>query len=171
LNFVTSLFIHFLSLLSHSPLYFLHFFLILFFLAKIKWYSFKLIEYIRYNYIFNFAENLKDESMNKLTLPKLKAYNGKIPTTNNMINLKSPEYPCFWICNVDIQIIDWIWNWLKFWSYNMNQTNTATIRKIKYAAQDDEQHSATLIVNHSYCFLLFLTTNVYKIKRKNPIQS
>jgi len=22
--------------------------------------------------------------------------------TNNMIKSKSPEYPCFWICNVDV---------------------------------------------------------------------
>jgi len=32
--------------------------------------------------------------------------------TNNMIKSKSPKYPCFRICNVDAQIIDWICNWL-----------------------------------------------------------
>jgi hypothetical protein len=72
--------------------------------------SFKLIEYIRYNHIFNFAKNVMDESANKLTVSKLIAYNGKMPTTNNMIKLKPPEYPCFRICNIDVQIIDWICN-------------------------------------------------------------
>jgi hypothetical protein len=56
--------------------------------------------------MFNFAENIKDNSANKLTASELIAYNGKRPTTNNMIKLKSSEYPCFWICNVDAQIID-----------------------------------------------------------------
>jgi hypothetical protein len=37
--------------------------------------------------MFNFAKNVKDESANKLTAPKLIAYNGKMPTTNNMIKL------------------------------------------------------------------------------------
>jgi len=32
---------------------------------------------------------------------------------NNMIKYKSTEYPCFWICNVDAQIINWIYDWLK----------------------------------------------------------
>ena len=32
--------------------------------------------------------------------------------TNNMIKPKSPKYPCFHICNVDVQIIGWICNWL-----------------------------------------------------------
>ena len=73
--------------------------------------SFKLIEYIRYNNIINIAKNVKDETANKLTASKLIAYNGKMPT-NNMIKSKSPEYPCFQICNIDVQIIDWICNWL-----------------------------------------------------------
>jgi len=35
-----------------------------------------LIEYIK----INIAKNVKDESANKLTTPKLIAYNGKMPT-------------------------------------------------------------------------------------------
>jgi len=31
---------------------------------------------------------------------------------NNIIKSKSPKYLCFWICNIDVQIIDWICNWL-----------------------------------------------------------
>jgi len=62
--------------------------------------------------MFNIAKNVKSESTNKLTAPKLTAYNDKMPT-NNMINFKSPKYTCFRICNVDAQIIDWICNWLK----------------------------------------------------------
>jgi len=73
--------------------------------------SFKSIEYIRYNNIINIAKNVKDETASKLTTSKLIAYNGKMPT-NNMIKSKSPEYPCFRICNVDVQIIVWICNWL-----------------------------------------------------------
>ena len=67
--------------------------------------SFKLIEYIRDNNMINIAKNVKGESAKKLTAPKLIAYSGKMPT-NNMIKSKSPEYSCFWICNVDAQIID-----------------------------------------------------------------
>jgi len=52
----------------------------------------------------NIAKNVNSESANKLTAPKLIAYNGKMPT-NNMIKPKSPKYPCFRICNVDVQII------------------------------------------------------------------
>jgi len=64
-------------------------------------YSFKLIDSI----IMNIAKNIKDESTNKIIAPKLIAYNGKMPT-QNMMKSKSPEYPCFRICNVDVQIID-----------------------------------------------------------------
>jgi hypothetical protein len=42
-----------------------------------------LIEYIKYNHIFNIAKNVNDESANKLTASKSIAYNGKMPTTNN----------------------------------------------------------------------------------------
>jgi hypothetical protein len=56
-------------------------------------------------YKFNVTKNKNDESANKLTTFKVIAYNGKMPT-NNMIKLKSPQCPCFWICNVDVQIID-----------------------------------------------------------------
>jgi len=69
--------------------------------------SFKLIEYIRDNNMINIAKNVKGESANKLTTPKLIAYNDKMPT-NNMLKSKSTEYSCFQICNVDAQIIDWI---------------------------------------------------------------
>ena len=58
------------------------------------------------------AKNVKDEFVNKLKALKLIAYNGKIPT-NNMITSKSLKYPCFWTCNVDAHVIDWIYNWLK----------------------------------------------------------
>jgi len=67
--------------------------------------------HIRYNKIINIAKNVKRESVNKVTTPKLIAYDGKMPT-NTMIKSKSPEYLCFRICNVDAQIIDWICNWL-----------------------------------------------------------
>jgi len=49
--------------------------------------------------------------MNKLTAPKLIAYNSKMPI-NNMIKSKPLKYSCFRICNVDAKIIDWICNWL-----------------------------------------------------------
>ena len=62
-----------------------------------------LIEYITSH--TNIAKNLKGESLNKLTTPKLIAYNDKMPT-NNMIKFKSLKFPCFRICNVDAQIID-----------------------------------------------------------------
>jgi len=82
-----------------------------------------LIEYIK----INIAKNFKNgESVNKLTTPKLIAYNGKMHT-NNMIKSKSPKCLCLLICNVDVQIIDWIWSW----SFNKNQTNTATRHEIK----------------------------------------
>jgi hypothetical protein len=55
--------------------------------------------------MFNIAKNVNGESANKLTTPKLIAYNGKMPT-NNKIKPKSSEHPCFWICNVDAHIID-----------------------------------------------------------------
>ena len=61
-----------------------------------------MIEYIRDNNMINIAKNVKGESANKLTAPKLIVYNDKMPTYN-MIKCKSPEYPCFWICNVDAQ--------------------------------------------------------------------
>jgi len=67
--------------------------LLSFFFTKTKdIHSFKLIEYIRDKNIINIAKNVKDESTNKLTTPKLIAYNGKMPT-NDMIKSKSPEYP------------------------------------------------------------------------------
>jgi len=55
--------------------------------------------------MINIVKNVKGESANKLTAPKLIAYNSKMPT-NNMIKSKSLEYPCFWICNVEAQIIN-----------------------------------------------------------------
>jgi len=55
--------------------------------------------------MINIAKNVKGESANKLTTPKLIAYNDKMPT-NNMLKSKSTEYSCFQICNVDAQIID-----------------------------------------------------------------
>jgi hypothetical protein len=65
-----------------------------------------LIKYIKYNHILNFAENVKDEFVNKLTTFRLIAVNGKMTTTKNIIKLKSLEYSCFRVCNVDAQIID-----------------------------------------------------------------
>jgi hypothetical protein len=62
--------------------------------------------YIKYNHIFNFAKNVKDESVTKFTASELRAYKGEMPATNDMIKLKSLAYPCFRICNVDAQIID-----------------------------------------------------------------
>jgi len=50
--------------------------------------SFKLIVYIRYNNIIKINKNVKDRSANKLTTPKLIAYNDKMPT-NNMAKSKS----------------------------------------------------------------------------------
>jgi len=32
----------------------------------------------------------------------------------NIVILKSSEYSCFWICNIDdAKFIDWIWTWSK----------------------------------------------------------
>jgi len=67
-----------------------------------------LIDYITLD--TNIAKNVKDESANKLTAPKLIAYNGKMPT-NNMIKSKSLKFLCFRICNVDAQINDLICSW------------------------------------------------------------
>jgi len=61
--------------------------LFLLFDKKIDINSFKLIEYIKYNHIFNITKHVKDESANKLTSFKLIAYNDKM-TTNNMIKSK-----------------------------------------------------------------------------------
>jgi len=75
-------------------------------------YSFKLIkliEYIRYNYMFNITEIINGGCATKLASSKLIAYNIKM-STNNMTKSKWPEYTCFRICNVDAQIIDWICN-------------------------------------------------------------
>jgi len=84
--------------------------------------SFKLLEYIR----INIAKNVNDESAKKLTSPKLIAYNDKMPT-NNMIKSKSPEHLCFWIYNVGIQIIDWIYDWLKLiFQYEPNEHRNKT---------------------------------------------
>ena len=94
--------------------------------------------------MINIAKNVKGESANKLTTPKLIAYNGKMPT-NNMIKSKSPEYPCFWICNVDAKIIDWICDWLKLiFQYEANEHRTTKDAKSNNAAQDDEQHNVAL---------------------------
>jgi len=83
-------------------------------------------EYIIYNNMFIIVKNVKGESANKLTTPKLIAYNDKMPT-NNMINSKSPKYSCFRICNVNAQIIDWICNWLKFiFRYEENEHHNKT---------------------------------------------
>jgi len=73
-------------------------------------YSFKLIEYIR----INIAKNVNDESANKLTTPKLIAYNGKMPIKSMMKSKSLIE-----------SVIDWNW------SFNKNQTNTATRCEIK----------------------------------------
>jgi hypothetical protein len=54
-----------------------------------------------------------------------------MPTTNNMIKLKSSEYPCFQICNVDVQIIVWICNWLKLiFRYESNEHRNNTKNQI-----------------------------------------
>ena len=42
--------------------------------------------------MFNITKNVKGGSANKLTIPKLIAYNDKMPI-NNMINSKSSKYP------------------------------------------------------------------------------
>ena len=65
-------------------------FIIFFFIKKNDIYSFKSIEYIRYNNIINIAKNVNDETANKLITFMLIAYNGKM-TTNNMIKSKSPK--------------------------------------------------------------------------------
>ena len=49
-------------------------------------YSFQLIKYIVYNYIFNITKNVNGQSANKLTKFKLIAYSCKM-SINNMINL------------------------------------------------------------------------------------
>jgi len=64
-----------------------------------------LIEYIKDNNMINIAKNVKGESANKLTSPKLIAYNDKMHTYN-MIKSKSAKYSCFRIYNVDAQIIN-----------------------------------------------------------------
>jgi len=49
---------------------------------------------------FNTAKNVKDEFANKLTTPKLIAYNNIMPT-KIYDKIKVTEYPCLRICNVD----------------------------------------------------------------------
>ena len=55
--------------------------------------------------MINITKNVKGESANKLIAPKLIKYNGKM-SANNMIKSKSSKYSCFWICNVDVRVID-----------------------------------------------------------------
>jgi hypothetical protein len=72
-------------------------------------YSFKLIEYIEYNHIFNVTKNEKGKSTIKLTTHKLIAYNDKM-----LRNMTKSEYTFFRICNFDdTQVIDCIYAELK----------------------------------------------------------
>ena len=57
--------------------------------------------------MINIVKNIKGEYANKLTTPKLIAYNNKM-SINNIIKLKSPEYTCSPICNIDVQTCDWL---------------------------------------------------------------
>jgi len=73
-----------------------------FFFTKTKQYSFIQIDRVhQIQTSLNITKNVKGEYVNKLTAPKLIAYNDKMPT-NNMIKYKSLKYSCFRICNVDV---------------------------------------------------------------------
>jgi len=94
--------------------------------------------------MINIAKNVKGESANKPTTSKLIAYNDKM-STNNMIKYKSLEYPCFWICNVDAQIMGWICDCLKLiFRYEPNEHRTTKDTKSNNVAQDDKQHNVAL---------------------------
>ena len=56
--------------------------------------NFKLIEYIRYNHMFNMVKNLNDGFPNKPTSPQVNGIQGKM-STNNMIKFKRLKYTCF----------------------------------------------------------------------------
>jgi len=95
--------------------------------------SFKSIKYIN----TNIAKNVNGESANKLTSSKLIAYYGKMPT-NNMIKPKSPKYPYFRICNVDVQIIGWICNWLmSIFQLELNEHRDKTHNQTSYKATNN----------------------------------
>jgi len=100
--------------------------------------SFKLIEYIR----INIAKIVKGEYANKLTTPKLIAYNGEMPT-NNMINLNHKNTHVFGSAMLTSKsLIESVIN--RSWFFNMNQTNTATKHKIKQRRQNNEQRNFVL---------------------------
>ena len=66
-------------------------------------------------------------------------------STNNMIKSKLPQYSCFWICSVDAQIIDWIYDCLRLiLPYEPNEHHTTKDAKSNNAVQDDEQHNVAL---------------------------
>jgi len=86
--------------------------------------------------MINIAKNVDGESVNKLTPPKLIAYNDKMPT-NNMIKSKSPntyasESATLTSKSLTKSVID------LSRSFNKNQTNITTIRKIK------QRHTETM---------------------------
>jgi hypothetical protein len=55
-----------------------------FFFYKSNILLFKLIEYTKYNHIFNIVKCVNDKSANKLTTPKLITYNGKMATNDTI---------------------------------------------------------------------------------------
>jgi len=75
------------------------------------------------------AKNIEGESGNKLTIPKLIAYDDTMPT-NNMIKYKSPEYHVSGYARLASKsLIAYVIEWSS--SFNMTQTNTATRRELK----------------------------------------
>lgn len=86
---------------------------------------------------FNIFKNLKDKFTNKFTTFKfffeeihnIQVNNNKI-IINNMIKLESPEYRCLQICNVNVQIINWITDFQYELNENRNNTrNQSTLHK------------------------------------------
>lgn len=57
----------------------------------------------------------------------------------NMTKLKWLEYPCLWICNIDVQIIDWIYNGSKLVYKSEPNEHRNTTGKQTTSYQDDEQ--------------------------------
>jgi len=63
--------------------------------------SFKLIEYIKYNNIFDVTKKVKGESENKLTASKLISHNDKMPTNDKLkYDFRSCNLGQFWFSSL-----------------------------------------------------------------------
>jgi len=108
-----------------------------FFLTKIQRYSFIQIDRIHQ---INVGKNVKGESANKLTSPKLIACNNKV-STNNMIKSKSPEYSCFGsVALTSKSLIESVISWSLY--FNITK-RTLQIKQCRTRRQTIKRHTQT----------------------------